>query len=108
MIGAGELADRETFLTSQLTMKVLQRMRQISTTGERIGRGIGKRREYRYHPWTDTTIPTPKPTAVYSNTTPLHPQVKGSTTEEKRRWENYGTPGLMTGTAVARWPRSPY
>ena len=47
MIGAGGLAARETFTRSRSTMKVLQRTRQISKTGERIGKGVGERQGYR-------------------------------------------------------------
>ena len=89
-------------------MKLMQQTRQISKMGYIIGKGIGERRGYRYYPRTEVTMPTPTPTAVDPNTLPPHPQVEGRTTEEKRRGENDGPPGLMAGTEVARWPRAPY
>ena len=102
------MAAKETLLTIRSTMKVPQRKRQISKTGERTGKGIGERRGYMYHHRNEAKIPTLTPTAVDTNTLPTHPQVKGRTTEENRRWENGGPLGLMAGMAVARWPRSPY
>ena len=81
MIGVGELAARETLSTIRYMMKLLQQMRQISTTGDRIVKGIRERWGYRYYPRTEAKMPTPTPTVVDSNTLPTHPQAEGRTTK---------------------------
>ena len=102
IIGLGELMARETLSMVQLTLKLLQRTRQISTMGDRILMGVGERRWYMYHPRTEVKIPTPTPTAVDSNTLPQNPQVKGFTTKEKRRGLNDGPSVLRAGMVVVR------
>ena len=108
MIGAGGLAARETLLMSGSTNKVPQQTRQISTMVERIGKRIGEKRGYMYHSRTKATIMTPKPAAVDPNTFPLHPQVEGRITEEKRRGLNNSPQSLIVGTVVVRWTRPTY
>ena len=108
MIGAGELAAKEKFSTSRLMMKVIQQKRQISTTGDRIGKGIGRMQGYRYHPWNKAIILTPIPMALDSNTLPPRPWVKGRTTNDNSKGGGDGSMGLMKVTAVERCPRSPY